>query len=797
MTAENNKTRHAQSLGTGYRPIEGVSDEMMDATGALRPAWQRFISALGTMSPQDMDARAARAERYLNDAGVYYRFYSAAGTQDRDWPLAHLPVLIGESEWATLRDGLVQRADLLERIVADVYGPNDLARQRLLPPALIAGNREFLRPLSGTRPASGHFLHLIAFELGRGPDGRWWVLSDRTQAPSGLGFALENRVATVKAFADIHGDMNVHRLAGFFRQFRDHLSALAGPDGSTGIFTPGALNETYYEQAYIARYLGLSLLEGEDLTVVDGRVMIRTVSGLKPVNVLWRRLDGAFADPLELNQDSAIGTPGLVQALRRQTVHVLNAVGAGIVEMRALLAFLPKISEALDGEALKLPSIATWWCGQQSECAHVMDNLDRMMIGPALSPRLPFEDKGLTVHGAALSDKEKAAWHDRLTSSGGDYVAQEAVSLSTTPLYTDGKFTPRPMTLRVYLARTPEGWCLMNGGFARIGETNEANAIAMQQGGRAADVWIVSDEPVPQETLMPVEEGPFQRRLPGTLPARAAENLTWLGRYIERTESTARLLRAFHARLEEESDGSAPLISLVEEHLTSRGIDAGVPVPAMLVDTMDRAIAAAGNVRSRFSPDGWLALRDLAKTLGQLSETVEPGDDAARAMTVILRKLAGLNGLIHENMYRFTGWRFLEIGRRLERAGQLAGNLALLSGSDTPEGAWDMMLEIADSTLTHRRQYTARFGRLTMLDIVALDPANPRSLIFQLERLKEEIARLPRGADADMRHRLDTSILKLHTDLAVTNPAALDADGLNDCDSAIARLYDTLAETFF
>ncbi|TIT94006.1 MAG: hypothetical protein E5W43_27310, partial [Mesorhizobium sp.] len=318
----------AQSLLEHYRPIEGVVDEMVDASGNPRPAWQSFIGALDDLGAEALGQRFARADQYLRDAGVYYRVYDKAGANEREWPLAHVPLLIDEKEWAEISAGLVQRADLFETMLADIYGPNRLIEKGILPAGLIAASPEYLRPVVGVRPASGHFLHMVAFELGRGPDGRWWVLGDRTQAPSGAGFALENRVATTRALSDIYGELHVHRLAGFFRRFRDALNGMAKDSGGrVAILTPGPLNETYYEHAYIARYLGIMLLEGEDLTVSGGRLMVRTVSGLMPIGVLWRRLDAAFADPLELKPDSQIGTPGLVEAIRRGTVSAVNGLG--------------------------------------------------------------------------------------------------------------------------------------------------------------------------------------------------------------------------------------------------------------------------------------------------------------------------------------------------------------------------------------------------------------------------------------------------------------------------------------
>jgi len=785
-------------LISGYRPVEGVADEMLDAAGHPRPAWRRLIAALGAIGPEDLAHRFARADHYLRDAGVYYRIYSASGAKERAWPLSHIPLLIEDAEWTAIAAGLKQRAELLEEIVADIYGENRLVARGLLPPHLIAANPEFLRPMVGARPAGGHFLHFCAFDLGRAPDGQWWVLGDRAQAPSGAGFALENRVATVRALPDIHGDMNVHRLAGFFRDFRDRLLALSGQTPrQAAILTPGQHNETYFEHTYIARYLGFMLLEGGDLTVADGRLLVRTVSGLKPIDVMWRRMDAAFADPLEFRTDSRIGTPGLAEALRNGAAVMVNALGSGIVETRALLAFIPSICRALRGEKLDLPNIATWWCGPSAERRHVIEHLDHMVIGPALSTRLAFEDSQESRLGADLDGPARARMIERLEANGTGWVGQESVSLSTTPAYIDGRLEPRPVTLRAFAARTAAGWTILPGGFARIGRTQDTAAIAMQRGGRAADVWVLGSKPVEKVTLLPKEGGTFTRGMPGELPSRAADNLFWLGRYAERSEGLIRILRAYHARLAEADKREPPLLADVKAYLLDLGVDCATPIPDALESGIARAVASAGRIRDRFSPDGWLALNDLATTIHRFRGMVTAGDDATRAMTVLLRKLAGFAGLVHENMYRFSGWRLLEIGRRLERGIQTASIVSRLTRPEAPDGALEILLEIGDSVMTHRRRYNVNSGRLTALDLLILDNFNPRSVAFQVLRMKEEIGLLPAAAENGQLSPLSKAVLRLDTQLATTEPHDLSTETLDGCVAAICGISELLAQTYF
>jgi uncharacterized circularly permuted ATP-grasp superfamily protein/uncharacterized alpha-E superfamily protein len=780
----------------GYRALAGAADEMLDSKGNVRPVWQPFVSAIETMDEEELDERFARADRYLRDAGVFYRAYGSGGSSERAWPFSHIPVLISDAEWQVLADGLVQRANLLEAVVADIYSENRLVQEGFLPPQLIASNPEFLRPLVGIKPAGGHYLHFCSFEIGRGPDGNWWVLADRTQAPSGAGFALENRVATARAFSDLYAETHVHRLASFFGAFRKALQGRQqSADDRIAVLSPGTANETYFEHAYIARYLGIMLLEGEDLTVVNGKVMVRTVAGLKPVSVLWRRLDAAFADPLELDQNSYIGTPGMVDALRNGSVTFVNALGSGILETRALLAFMPTLSRHLLGEELKLPSIATWWCGQKAEREHVARHLDRMVIGSAFS-RLPFfDDNGRSVLGSRYKDPQSRSISEWLEAETGNLVGQEVVTLSTTPAMIDGKLTPRPMSLRVFAARTKNGWQIMPGGFARIGSGSDVSAIAMQSGGSAADVWIVSDTPVDRTSLLPAEES-FTRNMPGSLPSRAADNLFWLGRYIERAEGVLRILRAWHARFAESANPEQPLLAFVSEYLSDIDVDTKSGVPKSLLRNIDSAVYSASNIRDRFSPDGWLALNDLSKTAKRFHERVKPGDDAAHAMTILLRKLAGFAGLVHENMYRFTGWRFLTIGRLLERGLHMTRLLGRMTGPDAPDGALDMLLEIGDNVMTHRRRYNVSTARLTVTDLLALDPLNPRSILFQLNEIRIEAEQLPNAMVNGQMSMLFREAMRLHSGLAVMTPEAMTAEVYTNLERELEKFSDILARTY-
>lgn len=785
----------ASRLLAGYRPLPGVADELVDAAGNVRPVWRPFIDYLSKMKPEELARRIDQGDQYLRDAGVFFRQYGEESTE-RAWPLSHLPVMIHESEWKTISDGLIQRAGLLELIAADLYGEQRLVTEGHLPASLIGMSPEWLRPLVGVRPRSGQFLHFMAFEIGRGPDGQWWVLGDRVQAPSGAGFALENRVATTRVFPDYYAEHNVQRLAGFFRAFRDTMNDLRGDTESrVGILTPGLLNDTYFEHAYIARYLGFMLLEGEDLTVRNGQLMVRTIAGLEPVSVLWRRIDASYADPLELNEQSRLGVPGIVDTIRRGHLAMVNALGAGVLEMRALLAFMPKLARALLDEPLKLPNIATWWCGQESERAHVRAHADRMMIGEALSTRMLFDSEDKTSLGATLQ-AQKVGVSDMLDARGPMLVGQEAVTLSTAPVFSDGLLAPRPMSLRVFLARTPRGWRVMPGGYARIGKSQDATAIAMQRGGSVADVWVVSDQPVRNETMLPSQASPYRRLRQSALPSRAADNLFWMGRYVERAEGLIRLLRAWHVRLAESGHEDTPLLKHATEYPGFFGADPARKVTKDLRTAIAAATSSASQVRDRFSMDGWTALNELAESARLELSNIAPGYATARALGLLLRQITGFSGLVHDNMYRFEGWRFLSLGRSLERAGMLAGMLAWFADDAAPEGAFDFAVEVGDSVLTHRRLYAVASSRATVVDLLGCDADNPRSIHYQLSELREHVAVLPGAREQGQMSQLSRAIMKLHADVAVKTPESLDTDALGAIRGELGVVSDLLTKAY-
>jgi uncharacterized circularly permuted ATP-grasp superfamily protein/uncharacterized alpha-E superfamily protein len=797
-----------------YKPVPGIFDEMIDERGGVRPHWAAFLAALPEWGPSDIARTLAQTKRHLRDAGVFYRVYDDPLTE-RPWPLSHMPVVLGQAEFRNLEQGIIQRAEILERLLADLYGPADLVRGGVLPAAAVAGSPEFLRSLVGVTPAGGHYLHFCAFDLGRGPDGGWWVLGDRTQAPSGAGYALENRIALSRALPEVYRGLSVERLAGFFQEFRAALVAGNRHDDSrVGLLTPGRLNETYFEHAYLARYLGFVLVEGEDLSVRGDEVFIRTIAGLKRAEVLWRRLDSAFADPLELNPSSRIGAPGLVQAARAGQVLIANALGAGLAESRSLLGFMPKLARALLNEPLRLPNIATWWCGQQRERDHVIANLDRLAIAPSFQSGLPgVLEEGARV-GSDLDPRERGLLIEAIRERGIDFVGQEAVKLSTTPVLKDGELQPRPLILRLFAARTARGWSVMPGGFCRISDEPDARAVSMQRGGRSADLWVLADGPVDQTSLLPAQEGVAVKRITGSLPSRAADNLFWLGRYVERAEAALRVVRALAARAMEGGDPRAPAIQALTHFLIwNGGVDkdvarddpgqvaaAALRSPGASGSAPDLLIAARGAasaIRDRFSPDAWRTLDDLVSLLTDETRMPRHAADAFERANEALRLHAAFSGLSQENMNRMAGWRFLELGRRIERGIVTCRFVRDLAETTRDPGGLDLLLELCDSLITYGLRYVMVAATVPVVDLVLLDSHNPRSVAFQAETIEKLLGKLPNPVRDGRPSRFEATSASIATALKIARAEDLPKDFTHTIQSQLMQLSDEISAAFF
>ncbi len=723
-------------------------DEMFDAEGAPRTHWKELSELIASESRGAAARRADQVRRLSAESGVNYNVHADPSGADRPWQLDPMPLVIDAAEWQHIKTGVAQRARLLNSMLADLYGEQTLFVSGKLPAELAYAHPNFLWPALGTQPAGGHWLNVYAADLARAPDGRWWVIADRTQAPSGMGYALENRDIIARLFPELIGDLAVRPLGDFFTQFRDALIDDSA-DGLAVMLTSGPLKDGYFQHSYLARQLGMLLVEGNDLTVRDSMVFLKTLGGLKRVVTIVRRIDDALCDPLELRGDSALGVPGLMSVVRAGNVRVANALGSGVLESAAWMGFMPALAEPLIGESLLLPSVATWWCGEKRVLSAIQDNLDQLVIKPAF-PTANFA----ALDGSELSPQQLDALRERIAAQPGIHVVQERVRLSQTSAWTaerGGGWVPRTLTMRVYAVATADGYRVMPGALAGVAANANADVVAMQRGGSSKDVWVLSSSD--HEASHFRESRPRVGQRSEDESSRMIENLFWFGRYSERCEDKVRLLRATLTMsidpAARRSGSWATAIALARQfgvlrkdgEARLRAAVTDPDIPFGLANDVANLARCAVQARSHLSAEQWATVSDLQQSF------VEQRDNAADARELLddsLLALAAMAGFTLEGMTRDEGWNLLMLGRRIERSVFLADLMSRLllakRGPTAIELGW--LLDIGDSTITHRARYRETPRLATVFDLMLNDISNPRGLPFLIIAIQRGFDRI-------------------------------------------------------
>jgi uncharacterized circularly permuted ATP-grasp superfamily protein/uncharacterized alpha-E superfamily protein len=758
-------------------PLEpGAWDELRGADGLPRPAWRRFAACV----PDDarvLDRRVGQIAQQLRRDGVTHNVFSEQGVAMRPWSLELLPVLIEPGDWAAIEAGVLQRAALLEALLADCYGERRLLQQGLLPPALLLRHPDYLRPLHGVVPAGGQRLHIVAFDIARGADGQWWLVAQRTQGPSGLGYVMHNRLVISRQFPDAFRELRVQHIASSYRRLIDALDqraqAVAGGQAPRIVLlTPGPYSETWFEQAYLARYLGLPLVEGGDLTVRADRLFLKTVDGLEPVHGVLRRVDDTWCDPLELRADSALGVPGLLRAARAGHVVLANALGSGFLESPALQGFLPGIARSLLDQDLLMPALPTWWCGEAAAWAGVRGQME----GKLLRSTFPRAGRTSQVHDAPLQavDADPEAW-----------TVQGRLTFSRTPIWQTGRAQPRPALVRVYAIADAQGrWHLLPGGMTRVAQRADGS-VSMQRGGSSLDTWVMTSGRVDEFSMLPSRlqvDDILLRRRPVT--SRTAENLFWLGRYTERTEQLVRLARVVLGLTDADTDAGGAVLATVTRLAVRKGLaPEGVPTLLQSPAVFERAVLSAlgdgsGSLgacsvafnlqalaqasqalRERLSAEQWQLIRsmgeDFSAALALADATAGEPSVPSRAQAVVALdalalQLAAVTGAQTDRMTRDHGWRFLTIGRLLDRLIGVSVRFEefLVDGALRSVAGIELLLELFDSAITFRARYQRHEDLLAIADLLVLDDSNPRAYAGVLRRLRTELGKLPGGAEA-------------------------------------------------
>jgi len=794
----------------GYVPDDSFQDEVFVGPGTARPIWRSFLAEIERIGRQELMRRWLQAQEEIHEAGIAYNVFDESVGVVRPWELDLLPLLIGAEEWATLSAGLRQRANLLNRILADLHGSQELLAQGLVPSEWLYSHPGFRRAFHGQTPADENFLHFYAADLARAPDGRWWVVGDRTDAPLGIGYALENRISTSRMLPNAIRKFNIDRLAPFFITLQETLRGLAPAHRENPrimLLSHGPSGPNYFEDAYLARYLGYTLVEGGDLAVRDDHVYMKTLAGLVPVDVILRRLSDEFCDPLELRGEAGLGVPGLLQAARLGNVAVANALGSSLVESPSLMPFLPGIARKWLGEELALPSVATWWCGQEAARSHVASGIEQGKLD-GRSMRSAYRFGRMEARSSErLREKSPPELAKLLASAPRELVAQEAIRRSTSPVWCDNSPTPWHVALRVYLVAGKGSYHVMPGGLVRLARESAPLDLSILGGHLSKDAWVQADGPVQQVSLLATANQPVVLRRSGAeLPSRVADNLFWFGRRIERAQASCRLLRPVVSRLtgEGEMEGCEELAYLIHCLAAEGQIEPGFAVDGMkdrlptianvlptavldeqqlgsLRTTVAEAHRNASLVRDRLSLDSWRIVHHIERALKRAAEArnmstgppggiaqaasegaspagaggLEPRASASRLFGLVdleelldqvVVSLSALDGLIGESMTRTPVWRFLELGRRIERSLHVVSLVQSTAAAAMPDEGriLEAMLEVVDSIMTYRGRYLAAVNRAAAFDLLLTDETNPRSLAYQLAAIADHIANLPR-----------------------------------------------------
>lgn len=786
-------------------------DELVTGQKSIRYHWQGILSVIRAL-PGGLGERVESARRQLEESGATVNLLDDRAAPR--WTFDPLPFVVAPDEWAALETGLIQRARLLDTILADVYGAQTLLKERLLPPMLVHANRHFHRPCQVTDGAAPtrHLAH-YAVDLVRLGDGRWHVLADHTEVPAGIGYALEMRRVLARSLPEAFRSIPVRHLRPFVDRWHDSLLALAPADiaqPNMAVLTPGSLSATYFEHVYLARALGVPLVEGGDLVARDGQVSLKTLAGLRPVHMLLRRLDSAFVDPLELRADSALGVTGLIEATRSGRIELANALGSGVVETPALMPFLERLCERLLDQPLGLASLDVWWLGEPSAATFVLANLDSMIVRPCLG-----NDREPIVVGM-LEPEERKALVERIRAQPGQFVAQHPFTPSLSPKW-DGKgLAPASVVMRVFVSADGDGYRVLPGGLAREPTGETALHSLSRLNGTLKDVWVLAEDAADVE--LPATRRFHQlavERGGADLQSRVADNLYWLGRYIERLDNDSRLLRTTATRVAQGAMGprdsielrmlgrllseanlmeSASALSAPESAAFQQGLDAVAADERGLATVLDAIQRLAGTLRDRFSADMTIAAGPLMAEVRQRLMSARGNlDPLLAALDEIVRFVATLSGLSQENMTRGTGWRFLDLGRRLERA-QFILTGALNPFTQSPidwDAAMRLALELCDSTITYRTRYLGQLQPAPVLDLVILDDSNPRALAFQLRTINTHLDYLANASGVQVPALPDT----LDKDLAaVVRQFAGDEQAWRHEGLALAMLRDVTAD---
>lgn len=791
-----------------YAAERGKYDELIDSEGNIRAHWKPIAAKFDQISSTSWNKRKAQLDKIIYEYGVTYNLYGVDGSEKNAWSMDMMPQCLPESEIHKIESMLGQRAFLLNLILQDVYGRQGLLKGGKIDPYLVYANPHYLRPCHGLLNARQRHIHVYAADLVRMPDGSWNVMADRVESAGGMGYALENRALMSRIFPAVMAESGVRSLQPFTKDFSNYIESLAPSyvdSPNIALLSSGSFHETYFEQSFLSRNLGFNLVEGPDLMVRNSHLYMKTVKGVKPIDVLLRRVNSDWCDPLELKNSSLLGVPGLVNVIRKGNLAVANALGSGFAETTALPAMLPWFARNYLGENLEMPSSKTWWCGIPDDFKYVVENIDKLVIKSTFR-----RSNSKSYFGPRLTKNEKEQLLKMIYHEPLAFCALDAVIHGTVPVVRGSQLENSQFVMRVMMIPSDTGWKIMPGGLVKYSENGESEiSVSMQKGAGSKDVWILGDptkkpegsNEKPQSEVTSnlfINRGSYYQE---DLPSRAADNLFWLGRYLERSEGLARLLKTVSSMLISQSgnyslNSARPLVDELPK-LPEQSFSLAVDIePVSLEKTEEMMLNAlynkscgeslacnfgnversASNVKERLSADSWHKLLSVCQ-MGKKDQTTRLSvydDDVILSLDAMLDDLSGFIGNLMENMTRSYGWYYLQIGRRIERAFAICRLMksTFTTGQIDSDSTLEHLLIWGDSSITYRRSYVNRMIAENVLDVLCFDETNPRSLAYQAEDIKNLFSKLPHH-QSQRKHPLDLSSLSLYSRISLCKSAEL------------------------